>query len=156
MKTSLEFVPTAFQELENQYSALWEDYQTIVSESELIDENKFCDKHNDLDRLIKQINHSYANNCYDAVAVLMRRLFEVILVSAYQAMNIDDQIKDASNNGYLMLESIVNNAKNNPTLKLSRIKKEFDTFRMIGNLSAHSITYTAGKKDIDDIRLALS
>ena len=50
-------------------------------------------------------------------------------------------------------ESIVGNAKNNQTLKLSRIKNEFDSFRMIGNFSAHNITYTAGKKDIDDIKL---
>lgn len=153
MKTLLEFIPSAFQEFENQYSDLWEDNITIVSESELIDENKFCGKRNFLDRLIQQINHSYAYNCYDAVAVLMRRLFEVILVLAYQALNIDDEIKDASNNGYLMLEGIVNNAQNNKILKLSRIKKEFDTFRMVGNFSAHSITYTAGKKDIDDIKI---
>ena len=69
MKTSLEFIPTAFQELENQYSDLWEDSETILSESELIDEKKFCGKLNYLNRLIQQINHSYANNCYDAAAV---------------------------------------------------------------------------------------
>ena len=83
----------------------------------------------------------------------MRRLFEVLLVLSYQNLGIDDEIKDASGNGYLMLEGTVNNAKNNRTLKLSRIKKEFDTFRMVGNFSAHNITYTAGKKDIDDIKL---
>lgn len=83
----------------------------------------------------------------------MRRLFEVVLVLSYQALDIDDEIKDISGNGYLMLEGIVNNAKNNKILKLSRIKKEFDTFRMIGNFSAHSITYTAGRKDIDDIKI---
>lgn len=54
---------------------------------------------------------------------------------------------------YVMLESIVKNAKNNVILKLSRIKKEFDNFRKIGNFSAHSITYIAAKKDIDDIKL---
>lgn len=83
----------------------------------------------------------------------MRRLFEVLLVLSYQNLGIDDEIKDPSNNGYLMLDSIVGNAKNNQTLKLSRIKKDFDTFRKIGNFSAHNITYTAGKKDIDDIKL---
>lgn len=46
MKTFLEFIPTAFQELENQYSDLWEDSETILSESELIDEKKFCGKLN--------------------------------------------------------------------------------------------------------------
>ena len=30
---------------------------------------------------------------------------------------------------------------------------EFDSFRKVGNFSAHNITYTAGIKDIDDIKL---
>lgn len=149
----LEFIPVVFQRLEKDLGNLWSDTYTIESNSEFIDETKFCNKRNHLDRLIIQINHSYANNCYDAVAVLMRRLFEVLLVLSYQNLGIDNEIKDSSGNGYLMLEGIVNNAKNNQTLKLSRIKKEFDTFRMVGNFSAHNITYTAGKKDIDDIKL---
>lgn len=153
MKTSLEFVPAVYQDLEQKYSSIWGDIESIVSESELIDENKFCEKRSFLTQLIKQINHSYANNCYDAAAVLMRRLFEVLLVMSYQNMGIDNEIKDSSGKGYLMLESIVGNAKNNQTLKLSRIKNEFDTFRIVGNFSAHNITYTAGKKDIDDIKL---
>ena len=138
MKTSLEFVPTILQELEQKYSSLWADTDTITSESELIDENKFGGKRGFLTRLIKQINHSYANNCY---------------VLSYQNLGIDNQIKDSSGSGYIMLESIVKNAKNNQGLKLSRIKNEFDTFRMVGNFSAHSITYTAGRKDIDDIKI---
>ncbi len=149
----LEFIPAIFQSLEKELGNLWVDTNTIESDSELIDESKFCNNRNFINRLIIQINHSYANNCYDAAAVLMRRLFEVLLVLSYQNLGIDDEIKTASGNGYIMLEGIVNNAKNNQTLKLSRIKNEFDTFRMIGNFSAHSITYTAGKKDIDDIKL---
>lgn len=151
--TMLEFIPAVFQNLEKDFGSLWTDTSSIESNSELIDESKFCKKRNYLDRLIIQINHSYANNCYDAVAILMRRLFEVLLVLSYQNLGIDNEIKDSSGNGYLMLDGIVNNAKNNQTLKLSRIKKEFDTFRMVGNFSAHNITYTAGKKDIDDIKL---
>jgi len=153
MKTSLEFVPTVFQELEQRYASLWEDTDTVASDSELIDETKFGGKRQFLTQLIKQINYSYAHNCYDAAAVLMRRLFEVLLVLSYQNIGIDNEIKDSSGKGYVMLESIVSNAKNNQTLKLSRIKNEFDTFRMVGNFSAHNITYTAGKKDIDDIKL---
>ncbi|MEE0970341.1 MAG: hypothetical protein U0M06_13300, partial [Clostridia bacterium] len=150
---TIEFVPAVFQSLEKTIGVFWMDTTTIESSSELLDETKFCGYRNYLDRLIHQINHSYANNCYDAAAVLMRRLFEVLLVMSYQNMGIDNEIKDSSGKGYLMLESIVGNAKNNQILKLSRIKNEFDTFRMVGNFSAHNITYTAGKKDIDDIKL---
>lgn len=153
MKTSLEFVPAVYQELDQKYASFWEDTDTITSDSELIDEIKFGGKRKYLTQLIRQINHSYANNCYDAAAVLMRRLFEVLLVLSYQNMGIDNEIKDSSGKGYVMLERIIGNAKGNQTLKLSRIKSEFDAFRMVGNFSAHNITYTAGKKDIDDIKL---
>lgn len=153
MKTSLEFVPAVYQELDQKYASLWKDIDTITSDSELIDENKFGGKRQYLTQLIRQINHSYAHNCYDAAAVLMRRLFEVLLVLSYQNMGIDNEIKNSSGKGYVILESIVSNAKNNQTLKLSRIKNEFDSFRKVGNFSAHNITYTAGKKDIDDIKL---
>ena len=63
MKTSLEFVPAVYQELDQKYAALWEDTDTITSDSELIDETKFSGKRQYLTQLIRQINHSYANNC---------------------------------------------------------------------------------------------
>lgn len=151
--TTIEFIPAIFQGMEKEYEVLWEDNITIDSNSELIDEQKFVGKRKYLDQLIYQINHSYANNCYDAAAVLMRRLFEVLLVLSYQNYGIDDQIKDPMGKGYIMLDGIVKDAKNNQKLKISRIRNEFDTFRMVGNFSAHSITYTAGRKDIDDIKL---
>ncbi len=150
--SDVEFIPMVLQELEKNIGALWEDYVTIESNSELLEETKFCGKRNYLDRLIKQINHTYKNNCFDATAVLMRRLFEILLVLTYQNLGIDDEIKEASGTGYVMLERIVSNVKNNQTIKLSRIKNEFDSFRIVGNFSAHNITYTAGKKDIDDIK----
>lgn len=153
-KGELVFVPVILQQLERQYGKAWNDYESIDSYSELLDEIKFCGKRQFLDRLIKQINNSYKNNCYDACAVILRRLFEVVLVMAYQNLGIDAQIKTPDGKGYKMLEAIVSDAINNPTLKLSRIKTEFDTLRKVGNFSAHSITYIAGKKDIDDIKLA--
>ena len=152
-KPTIELIPAIFQSMEKEYAVLWTDNITIASSSELIDEQKFIGKRNFLDQLIRQINHSYANNCFDAAAVLMRRLFEVLLILSYQNLGIDDQIRDASGSGYIMLDGIVKNAKNNQTLKISRIKNEFDTFRSVGNFSAHSITYTAGRKDIDDIKI---
>jgi len=152
-KNKMEFIPVVIQSLVKEFGGAWKDNETIISESELLDENKFMGKKPYLDKLIKQINHTYANNCYDACAVLLRRLFEVLLIMTYQYLGIDNEIKDRTGNSYLMLEGIVNNAKTNNTLKLSRIKNQFDTFRKVGNFSAHNITYTASRKDIDDIKL---
>lgn len=152
-KGTLEFIPAVLQSLEREFGRAWNDTQTIGSNSELIEEIKFCGKRNYLDRLIKQINFTYANNCFDACAVLMRRLFEVLLVLTYQKYDIESAITNNLGN-HLMLEGIVKDAVQNKTLNISsRVCKNFDTFREVGNNSAHSITYTAGKKDIDDIKI---
>lgn len=150
-KNVIEFVPAVLQGLDRDFGSFWADTITIESNSELIEEAKFCGKRNFLDRLIQQINFTYGNNCYDACAVLMRRLFEVLLVLTYQNKGIEGDITNADGS-YKMLEGIVKNAVQNKALGVPlRIAKNFDAFREVGNNSAHSITYTAGKQDIDTI-----
>ena len=149
---TLEFVPTVLQELELQYALFWNDTESIPSNSELLEEKKFCGKRHFIDRLIKQINFTYGNNCFDACAVLMRRLFEVLLILAYQNTGNETAILKPDGT-YLMLEGIVKDAVQNKSLGIPvRISKRFDAFREVGNNSAHSITYTAGQKDITDIQ----
>lgn len=148
---AIEFVPAVLQMLERDFGALWEDTITIESNNELLEEAKFCGKRPFLTRLIQQINSTYGSNCYDACAVLMRRLFEVLLVLSYQNKGIESDISNPDGS-HKMLESIVKDAVQNTTLGIpSRISKNFDSFRDVGNYSAHSITYTAGKLDIDKI-----
>lgn len=150
-KNTLEFIPTVLQILERDIGEMWTDTITIASNDELIEEAKFCKKRPYLDRLIQQINFTYGHNCYDACAVLMRRLFEVLLVLTYQNKGIEADIMK-SDGSHKMLEGIVKDAVQNKALGIpSRISKNFDDFREVGNYSAHSITYTAGKLDIDKI-----
>lgn len=152
MQSTLEFIPTILQELESRYSSLWNDTETIESNSELIDESKFCGKRGYLDKLVKQINHTYSHNCFDACAVLLRRLFEILLVLTYQNTGNEAAISK-SDGTHFMLEAIVKDAVQNKDLGIpARISKNFDAFREVGNNSAHSITYTAGQKDITDIQ----
>lgn len=152
-KGRFEFIPVIWQSLEKEYGSLWNDTVTIVSSSEMIEESKFCGKRPYIDRLIQQINFTYGNNCYDACAVLMRRLFEILLVLSYQNKGIEADITKPDGS-HLMLEGIVKNAIQNRTLAIpSRISRNFDSFREVGNNSAHSITYTAGKLDIDKIQM---
>lgn len=152
-KGALEFIPAVLQSLDRDFGRAWNDTHTINSNSELIEEAKFCRKRTYLDRLIKQINFTYANNCFDASAVIMRRLFEVLLVLSYQKNGIEVAITNSQGN-HLMLEGIVKDAIQNKILNISsRVCKNFDSFREVGNNSAHSITYTAGQKDINDIKI---
>lgn len=152
LKSDFSFVPAVLQKLDNEIGSQWLDFDTIESHSELLDENKFCKKRPLLIRLVKQINCSYCNNCYDACAVLMRRLLEISLIFAYQKLCIEGEIKSNDGN-YLPLEKIVKNAITNSILNMSRLRYDLNNMREIGNFSAHSITYLASKKDIDDIKL---
>ena len=151
IKGGIEFVPAVLQAMERDFGALWTDTVTIESHDELIEEAKFCGKRSFLTRLIQQINFTYGHNCYDACAVLMRRLFEVLLVLAYQNKGVETDITNPDGS-HKMLEGIVKDAIQNKALGVPvRISKNFNAFREVGNNSAHSITYTAGKLDIDNI-----
>ena len=150
-KNAIEFVPAVLQTLDREFGQLWQDTVTIESNNELLEEAKFCGKQPYLDRLVRQINHCYGENCYDACAVLMRRLFEVLLVLTYQNKGAEADITRPDGT-HKMLEGIVKDAVQNKKLGIpTRISKNFDAFREVGNDSAHSITYTAGRLDIDKI-----
>ena len=153
-KELLEFIPIQLEKLIQELASLWNDFEAVESNSELLDEGKFCGKRKFLDRLIKQINHTYKNNCYDACAVLLRRVFEIVLVLCFQNNDIESEIT-RTDGSHMMLEGITKKAVGNSILKIpKRITDYFDAFRDVGNCSAHNITYIAGKKDIDDISRA--
>jgi len=99
-----------------------------------------------LTKLSQQINACFINNCFDACAVMMRRLLEVLLIHTYENFRIEASIKDANTNNYFMLNSIINDAKQNSTIGLSRnCKESLDDFKKVGNFSAHRIHYSKFK-----------
>jgi len=101
-----------------------------------------------VESLAKQINASYEHNLFDGCAVLMRRLVEVMLILSYRHLKIESAIQDTAGN-YQMLEGIIGDAKTNSTLALSRnSKNSLDTFRQLGNFSAHKIEYTCRREYI--------
>lgn len=141
------------KELKDQYKEQLDDKTKIESNSELLDESKFVGKRGYLDKLIAQANNCYNNKCYDACAVMLRRIFEITLILAYRHNNIESEIQDDNGQTY-MLEKIVKNAINNKTLKLSTrdVQNEYTSIRNLGNYAAHKIEYNTSPKDIDDIK----
>ncbi len=122
---------------------------SIVTNNCLFDLSLFIGARGYLDSLFEQVDNCYYNNCFDACAVLIRRIFEILLIESYQNLGIDEEIKN-DKDSYFMLEAICTNAKGNKVLNLSRNTKEtLDDIRDLGNFAAHKITYNTRKTDID-------
>lgn len=58
--------------------SLDEDVPTTVPSDAIIDSNLFEDTRGYLKKLVYQINSSYSNSCYDACALLIRKLIELL------------------------------------------------------------------------------
>lgn len=148
-KVFYEFVPTELARMEKGYNGFF----SFLNTNDYLDESRFCNiKYKYVVELIKQINCCYKSGCYDACAVLVRRVVEISFIKAYQELGIDSDIKDEKDN-YFMLEKIINNAKNNKELALSRTKISLDKIRNVGNYSAHKIYYIATLTELNDIKL---
>ena len=77
---------------------------------------------------------------------------EILLILSYEHLSIADEIKGADGN-YRMLEKIIDNAKTNRKLSLSRNSKEIiEEFRILGNFSAHKIHYNCTRQDIKRVQ----
>ena len=137
------------RELEARFPQLSEKSQEVVEYGTILPEVDLQKTRGYIESLAKQINASYEQNLFDGCAVLMRRLVEVMLILSYRHLKIENAIQDAAGN-YQMLEGIINDAKTNSTLALSRnSKNSLDTFRQLGNFSAHKIEYTCRREYIN-------
>lgn len=150
--SKVEYILSAdvVQVLNIECTCFLDDKEKIDSNSELLDESLFIGHRGYLDKLIWQINACYKYNLYDGCAVLMRRVFEVLLILSFEANGIQNEIKD-DNGDYMMLEKIVAKAIGSTILNISRSKKGYNSVRDLGNFAAHKIHFNTKKKDIDDL-----
>jgi len=104
-------------------------------------------------RITQQINSAYEHNLFDACALMMRRLLEILLIHCFEHCGIADEAKDDEGN-YLKLKTLINKSKSRTEIGLSpSSKKAIDDFRDLGNLSAHRIAYNCRRDDIRTVRL---
>lgn len=134
--------------LEKSFPQLLEKSQDVIDAGTILPEVDYQKTRGYIETLAKQINASYENNLFDGCTVLMRRLVEVLLILSYRHLRIEAAIQDAHRN-YLMLDAVIGDAKANASLALSRNSKAcLDTFRQLGNFSAHNIEYTCRREYI--------
>jgi hypothetical protein len=130
-----------------------DDEEIHVGTNEILPESLYLGTRGYIEKLSIQINCSYEQKVFDGCAVLMRRLLEILLIHSYEFLQLDSEIKNG-NGEYLLLNDIVDNAKKNKKLNLSRNTREhINDFRKLGNFSAHKIYYNCKKDDIRRVLL---
>ena len=123
--------------------------EEIVSDDSLLPEVLFEEtKRGYLIKVAQQINATYENNLFDACALMMRRLLEILLIHCFENAGIENDIKDTDGN-YQNLKTLINKAETRTEISLSNnVKKELHEFRELGNLSAHRVKYNCRRGDI--------
>jgi len=150
---SFKLHASARSKIEVEFPSLHQDAEEVVFGDSILPSALFMGQRGFIERLGQQINACYENNLFDACAVMMRRLLEVCLILSYEELGITGEIKD-SNGDYKQLNYIVEHARNNAVLNLSRNTKScVNEFRTIGNFSAHKIYYNAKRPDIKKVAI---
>lgn len=106
-----------------------------------------------LEKINHQINSCYQKACYDACAVMIRRVMEVLIIEAFEHQGLSDKIKNQDGD-FLYLNDLISKTLAETSWNLSRNTKTAlrrKHFKTIGDQSAHSRRYNAKRKYIDDI-----
>ena len=104
-----------------------------------------------LEKVAFQINGTYEATCYDACAVMIRRLVEMLIIEGFDAHGMAAQIKNASGD-FLYLQDLINATLRETSWSLGRnTKAGLTRLKTIGDQSAHSRRYNARREYIDDV-----
>lgn len=143
----------AIKALRETYPNLSES-EDIISDDSLLPEILFNEvRRQYLVKAAQQVNAAYEHNLFDACALMMRRLLEILLIHCFEARGIEDRVKDDEGN-YQNLKTLINKAKTFSEIPLSAdAKKDIDSFRELGNLSAHRVKYNCRRDDIRTLRV---
>jgi len=96
----------------------------------------------------RQINRCFQGECYDAGAVMIRRLLETLIIEVFEKKGLANNIKDQSGN-YLMFADLVNrliNTVETPVGKTTR--KELPIIAVVLNNCAHSRSFNISKAQL--------
>jgi len=139
---------TDLDELQMLFPGVSSTSEDVISEDTVLPTSVYENTRGFVESLARQINASYEYNIFDGCAVLMRRLLEILLILSYEHHSNDQLIK-LPGGSYKLLDQIISDAKQNASLKLTKdTKATLDTFRTLGNFSAHKIYYSCRRSDL--------
>ena len=115
----------------------------------------FEDTRGYIEKIVYQINRTYEHTCYDACAVMIRRLVEVLIIEAFEEHKLGDKIKDPHGN-YVHLDDLINATLSELSWTLGRnTKTGLPKLKTMGDQSAHGRRYNARRQYVDEVIVVL-
>lgn len=143
----------SLRSLKTEYPLVKKRSEEVIAEESILPNSLFQPSRGFIEKICIQINGTYNHNYFDACAVLMRRLIEILLILTYQDHKKENEIQESTND-YKGLNFIINYTRSNNQFHFSKGTLEMlDVFRKLGNFSAHGIHYNCKLKDIDNVKI---
>lgn len=106
-----------------------------------------------LETTTHQINGSYEQGWYDACAVMMRKVVEVLIIELFECRGMATKIKTPSGD-FMQLEALIGRVIGEPTWNLSRTtRRALPDIKRVADNAAHGRRFAAHRGDIDAIRV---
>jgi hypothetical protein len=122
----------------------------------VLDANMFAHARKYVQNISWQINASYDHGLFDCCAVMCRRLFETLIIDAFDHQKQLALVTDGKGE-ILRLSALIGVLKNQTAFRVGRqVKEAADKLKNIGDWSAHSRTFIARQGHIDKIADDLS
>lgn len=105
-----------------------------------------------LENIVTQANVCYEHRCFDACAVMIRKLVELLIIQVFEQTGKAAEIKHPVSGDYLRLGDLVTKILGHASITLSRnTKKALPEIKDLGDRSAHMRHYMAKRVDVDKV-----
>ena len=105
-----------------------------------------------LEAIVDQINGTYKAEWYDACAVMLRRLIEILIIEVFESKGLDSNIKYNRSGDFKRLYDLVDELGKGPWNLGKNAKDSLDNVRDIGNTAAHERRQTILLEDLDAVK----
>ncbi len=105
-----------------------------------------------IERIAEQACGAFDQGWYDASAVMVRRLLEILIIESFESHKLTATIQKPDGT-FLFLQDLVTATLNETAWTIGRnVKKALPNLKDIGNQSAHGRRYIARKTDLDNVK----
>lgn len=106
-----------------------------------------------IEKVAEQSIKAYETGLFDASLIMLRKLFEILIIELYERFKIESEIKNENDN-YFFLSDLINKLLSKKDWNLSRnIKESLPKIKISADLSAHNRNFIAGKSDIEKVQM---